>query len=233
MLSGDLAESARHFERALALAPTELPVLGNSAAVLKSLGRLQEALALSEAVVRRDPVNPVWLYNLACTQNWAGRYDKSIATMRTVISLTPGYAGAHLVLGEALMHRGRHAEALAAVQEESFDAFRRIGVSMAFHALGRKSDADTALAGLIAQYGKDAPYDIAYVYAVRGEPDLAFEWLDKAVAAGDPSLTLILVENLFDSLHSDRRWLPFLRRIGKDPAVLGKIPFKVPTVTPI
>ena len=50
MLSGDLAESARHFERALALAPTELPVLGNSAAVLKSLGRLQEALALNEAV---------------------------------------------------------------------------------------------------------------------------------------------------------------------------------------
>jgi hypothetical protein len=38
----------------------------------------------------------------------------------------------------------------------------------------------------------------------------------------------ILTENLFDKIHSDPRWLPFLRKIGKAPDQLAKIEFKVP-----
>ena len=229
MFSGDLPGAAQHFERALALDPADLIVLGNSSAVLKSLGRLKEAVAMDEAMVRRDPVNSIWMYNLGCAQNWAGRHNESEATMRTVLSVSPEYIGAHLVLGEALMQQGRKDEALAEIRQESLEAFRRIGLSLVFHALGRKTDADTALAALIAKNGNEVPYDIAYIYAMRGEPDHAFEWLDKAAAAHDPSFILILVENFFDPLHSDPRWLPFLRRIGKDPAVLAKIPFKVAT----
>src|SRR5262249_27163882 len=60
----DLAAAARHFQRALALDPTDPIVLGNAATFLKSLGRLDEALALLEAFVRRDPVNVTLLYNL-------------------------------------------------------------------------------------------------------------------------------------------------------------------------
>src|SRR6185295_10519126 len=53
----DLAGAARHLERALALDPADLDVLPNSATLLVSLSRLDEAMALGEAVVRRDPVN--------------------------------------------------------------------------------------------------------------------------------------------------------------------------------
>ena len=56
----------------------------------------------------------------------------------------------------------------------------------------------------------------------------AFEWLDKAVAYKDPGLAEIVTENLFDKIHSDPRWLPFLRKIGKAPDQLAKIEFKVP-----
>jgi len=35
------------------------------------------------------------------------------------------------------------------------------------------------------------------------------------------------VENLFDKIHSDPRWLPFLHKIGKAPDQLAKIEFKV------
>ena len=38
----------------------------------------------------------------------------------------------------------------------------------------------------------------------------------------------IVTENLFDKIHSDPRWLPFLREIGKAPDQLAKIEFKVP-----
>ena len=42
----DLAGAARYYQRALALDPTDLNVLGNSAVFLRTLGRLDEALAL-------------------------------------------------------------------------------------------------------------------------------------------------------------------------------------------
>ena len=63
----DLAGAAQHFKRALALDPTDLDVLRNSASLLASLGRLDEALALDEAIVRRDPVNVNALFNLGST----------------------------------------------------------------------------------------------------------------------------------------------------------------------
>jgi hypothetical protein len=103
-----------------------------------------------------------------------------------------------------------------------------IGLPMAYHALGRKADSDAALAALIAKYEKDAPYNIASVYAFRSETDKAFAWLDKAVAYQDPGLSEIVTENLFDKIHSDPRWLPFLRKLGKAPDQLAKIEFKMP-----
>src|SRR5215468_2579505 len=64
----DLAGAARHFQRALALDPTDVSVLTNAAAFLSNLGRLNEAVALNEAVVRRDPVNLTALVNLGYYQ---------------------------------------------------------------------------------------------------------------------------------------------------------------------
>ena len=105
---------------------------------------------------------------------------------------------------------------------------RSIGLPMAYHALGRKADSDKALADLIAKGEKDYPFNIAYVYAFRGDADKAFEWLDKAVKYEDPGISGIQVENLFDKIHSDPRWLPFLQKIGKSPEQLAKIEFHVP-----
>ena len=43
----------------------------------------------------------------------------------------------------------------------------------------------------------------------------------------DPGLIDIAGENLFDNIHSDPRWLPFLRKLGRAPEQLAKIKFKV------
>jgi len=224
----DLAGAARNFQRALALDLTDLDVLRNAASFLQSLGRLDEGLALDEAVVRRDPVNVTALYNLGYLQRMAGRYDAAIASFRTVLSLSPGNGGAPFGLGTALMQKGDATAALAEIEQEKSEIWRMIGLPMAYCALGRKSDADAALDALIAKYEKDAPSNIAYVYAFCGDTDKAFEWLDKAVAYQDPGLSEIVAENLFDKIHSDPRWLPFLRKIGRAPDQLAKIEFKVP-----
>jgi tetratricopeptide (TPR) repeat protein len=223
----DLAGAARHYQRALALDPTDLFVLRSAATFLQFLGRMDEALALEEAVVRRDPVNLAALPILGYHQRMAGRFDAAIASFRTVLSLSPGLGSAHALLGMTLLLKGDAPGALAEIEQEKNEAWRMIGLPMAYCALGRRADADAALNAVIAKNEKDFSYNIAYVYAFCGDPDKAFEWLDKAVAYKDPGLGEIATENLFDEIHSDPRWLPFLRKIGKEPEQLAKIEFRV------
>ncbi len=224
----DLPAAARHFERALALDPADLSVLEHSSAFLNYLGRLDEALAFAEAFVRRDPVNVGALDGLAGTQRLLGHLDAAIASYRTVLSLNPGWSRVHYHLGQALLLKGDAQGALAEFEQETNESYKRMGLPMAYHALGRKADSDAALAELIAKDEKYASYNIAYVYAYRGEADKAFAWLDKAVEYGDTGLGGIVTENLFDNIRKDPRWLPFLRKIGKAPEQLARIEFKVP-----
>ena len=227
MYENDLGGAANHFERALMLDPTDLGVVNDASTFLVSLGRLDEAVALDEAIVRRDPVNATALYNLGLNQRCAGKYDEAIASFRTVLSLNPGQGTTHTMLGVALLLKGDAVGAFAETEQEAVEPYRMIGLPMAYYALGRKADSDNALSSLIAKYGKEGACNIASVYAFRGEADQAFAWLDKAVENRDPGLADMVSENLFDKIHPDPRWLPFLRKIGKAPDQLAKIKFKV------
>jgi tetratricopeptide (TPR) repeat protein len=202
-------------------------VLDDLAVFLKSLGRLREALALNEAIVRRDPVNVTALNNLGNAQLLMGQFDAAIASFRSVLSLSPGYAGAQYFICEAMLLKGDAPAALTEIEQEKVEVLRLIGLSMVYHALGRKTESDAALGNLIAKFEKDWSYNIAFVYAFRGEADKAFDWLDKAAQNQDPGFSEIVSENLFDNIHSDPRWLPFLRKLGRAPEQLARIQFKV------
>jgi TolB-like protein/Flp pilus assembly protein TadD len=225
--NNDLVKAAKHYERAFALDPSNLNVLSNIALFLKYLGRLQEALVLNDAIVRRDPVDVTSLYDLGRVQLFTGQFDAAITSFRSGLSLSPGFGNGHCQMGVAMLLKGDPPAALAEIEQEKSEAWRLIGLPMAYHALGDKTESDAALATLIAKFEKEAPYNIAYVYAFRGDADKAFEWLDKAVQYQDGGLSEIVGENLFGNIRSDPRWLPFLRKVGRAPEQLAKIRFKV------
>lgn len=222
----DFPGAAEELQRALVLDSTDLGVLGNAATFLQDLGRVDEALALKEAIVRRDPVNVSALYNLANAQRVSGHYDEAIATYHTVLGLSPDRGGAHALLGITLLLDGDVSAALAEIEQEQSEIWRMLGLPMAHHAAGR--DPDPALAALIARYGQTRPYRIAWVHAFIGEADQAFEWLDRAIAYRDSGLAEIVPEILFENIHADPRWVPLLRTLGRAPDQLAAIDFEVP-----
>ena len=167
------------------------------------------------------------LNNLGNAQLLMGQFDAAIASFRRVLSLSPDYAGAQYFIGEAMLLKGDAPAALTEIEQEKGEVLRLIGLSMVYHALGRKTESDATLGNLIAKFEKDWSYNIAFVYAFRGEADKAFDWLDKAVQNQDPGFSEIVSENLFDNIHSDPRWLPFLRKLGRAPEQLAKIQLKV------
>ena len=53
----DLAAGARHIEHALALEPANPDIIGSAAGLARRLGRLDQAIAIGEYPIVRDPVN--------------------------------------------------------------------------------------------------------------------------------------------------------------------------------
>jgi len=222
----DLAAAAGYLERAMQLAPTDVAIIGTAALLYSSLGRFDEATAFNEFMVSRDPVSAAGHSNLGSNYNATGRWDDAIASFNTALKLSPGYSGTMYKIGIAQLFKGEPGTALDSMQKEK-SIWGMIGLPIIYHDLGRDSDADTALAALIEQYGKGWAYNIAYVQAYRGDIDLAFEWLDKAVEFKDGGLSEIISEKMFSNLYDDPRWLPFLRQIKYAPEQLAEIQFNV------
>ena len=224
---GDLAAAARYLNRAYTLEPANPDITRIAAILFKSLGRIDESIALQKQIVALDPVNPIGHSNLGLAYLSAGRPDDAIDAFRKALAFSPERIGVQYSVGVALLLKGESEAALEAIQQESFVVFRQIGLSMAYHALGRLAEADDALAELIEKYERDAAYNIACVMAFRGEADLAFEWLEKAAQYNDPGLPEVLTDPLFTNIQYDSRWLPYLDRIGKSPEQLDAIEFEV------
>jgi len=224
---GDLSASARHFERALALEPANPDIIGDAAFLARSLGRLDDSIALREYAVARDPLNPGGHVQLGVDYLDAGRMDDALSALRTAAELSPAYSGVQYRLGLALLLKGDPAAALVATELEAQEGWRMVGLVMDYHALGQQRESDAVLAELISKYERDFPYNIAYIMAYRGENDRAFEWLDKAVVYRDPGLADISVEPQFANIRLDPRWLPFLQKIGKAPEQVATIRFAV------
>ena len=56
---------------------------------------------------------------------------------------------------------------------------------------------------------------IAQDYALAGDKDQAFQWLEKSMEAREgQELTLLAVDPMWNNLRSDARFSKFLRRIG-------------------
>jgi len=89
-----------------------------------------------------------------------------------------------------------------------------VGRAMAEHSLGNAPASQRELDATIAGFSRNAAYQIAEVYAWRGEPDKAFEWLERAYVQNDGGLTCIKADPLMKPLQSDPRFAAFLRKLG-------------------
>jgi hypothetical protein len=84
---------------------------------------------------------------------------------------------------------------------------------MAEHSLNHAKESQQALDSLIAKDAQEAAYQIAEVYAWRGEKDKAFEWLERAYQQRDSGLSEINHELILASLRGDERYAALMRKM--------------------
>ena len=116
--------------------------------------------------------------------------------------------------GLVAVQRGDGETALREAQLEPDPGYRRFVLALAHHVRGDRAAADAALADLIANGRDQLAYQIAQVYAVRGEKDKAFEWLQKSLDTHDTGMLGLLVDPLLRDLRSDPRYQALAARMN-------------------
>ncbi|HSA93630.1 MAG TPA: tetratricopeptide repeat protein, partial [Terriglobales bacterium] len=209
----DWAGADASHQRALALEPGNAKVMRSAGTLAFTLGRFEEALALDRRAVELDPLSVSARTNLGIHAHYAGRPEDAAAALKKALELNPEGQGTHTLLGRVYLAQVRPQEALAEMDREPEPVWRLYGQALAYHALGRKKEADAALAEFVAKYHADAAFQIAEVYAFRGEADRAFEWLERAYAQRDGGLSEMKGDPLLRSLERDPRYAAFLKKM--------------------
>jgi TolB-like protein/DNA-binding winged helix-turn-helix (wHTH) protein/Flp pilus assembly protein TadD len=199
--------------KAATLEPGDSAVFGLRSLLSALMGNLDEAVKLGEQAVALDPLDNISRLQLGYRLYVASRYDEAQAELQKALDLNPRSPFVHFVLGKVLIAKARPQQALAEIEKESSEWGKLTGQALVYHALGREQDSTAALVELIAKHDTDSAFQIAEVYAFRGEPDNTFEWLERAYKQRDTGLPEIKTDPLFKNLRHDPRYTALLKRM--------------------
>jgi len=200
--------------RALQLAPNDAYAkfaLGNKVA---TLGRVRDAVALTSQALQTDPLQAAWYAAQGMYLTALGRLDEAERAVNTAISLRPDAGAYYRQFTMIALLRGDADAALAAARREAGGIWRNIAIASALQIGPDRAAADAALRKLIAEQSAESPYQIAQVYALRGDPDRLFAWLDKAWVQRDPGIGFLLYDPLILRHRDDPRFAAFCRKVG-------------------
>jgi Tfp pilus assembly protein PilF len=206
------------YRRAIALDPASgLPHHG-LAHLLSTRGRHDEAISELRRAQRAQPLSAA-LNDDGCWFFYrARRFDDALAEAERGLRLEPQRAGTLQCVMAASAARGE----LAAARDAAVTILRTIGdpaaeaiaAAPAAEAVRRfdrrmleRLDERRAVLSIPA-----TPYTL--LHAELGDRDQTIAWLERAYADRDPVLLLVRVHPAFDSIRSDPRLEPLLRRAG-------------------
>jgi tetratricopeptide (TPR) repeat protein len=209
----DAAE--REFDRAIALAPSYSCAHEDRAIFLAFRGRRAEALDEIEKIDQLDSgfssarVESITYYALR-------DYPRLIEASKRGLILDSRDSFQHYLLGVGYEGVGDLQQAIPeykkAIEISSGFDFATIALAHADSALGKKAEAEKILRDFERKEKETSasPYTMATVYALRGENDKAFEFLEKACSGKSLDITSFLQTDFaLDGLRSDPRFKAF------------------------
>src|SRR6184192_962643 len=208
------AEGLSELQRAKELSPANPTANDLLARVIVYTGRIEEAERQARQAVELDPLSAATQFTLGRVLFYAGKLDEADAAGRKLAQLQPSASSSHRWQVLAAVQRGDGETALREAQLEPDESVRPFELALAHYIRGDKKAADAALAELIANGRDSLAYQVAQVYAVRGEVDKAFEWLQIAFDNHDGGMPSLLVDPLLRVLRDDPRYKNLVAKVG-------------------
>jgi serine/threonine protein kinase/tetratricopeptide (TPR) repeat protein len=218
----DWAAAEREFQRALELDPNNARTHVLYSLHLEFLGKMDEALKNLRRAIALDPLNLNGLDNLAEAYIYTGQYAESIEEGKKIVEIDPAFANVHYHLSQAYFCTGKYD--LWLEEWEKLDTLAKDSEDLALAEAAKreyvKSGYRGALRRVVALQEEQVkrmyvdPAIVASNYALLGEKDKAFAWLEKAYAEKSAFIVYLKPFPQFDSLRSDPRYADLLKRMG-------------------
>jgi TolB-like protein/Flp pilus assembly protein TadD len=208
------AEGLAELRRAHQLSPANPTANDLMARVVVYLGQFPEAEKLARQAIELDPLSYQARTSLARILFDEEKIDEAEAEARKAAELQPTAAGNHRWQVFVAIQRGDGETALREAQLEPNNGYRRFELALAHYTRGERGASDAALGELIEKDRNFLAYQIAEVYAWRGERDKAFEWLQISLDNHDTGTVSLLINPLMRGLRHDPRYSGMLAKIG-------------------
>jgi TolB-like protein len=210
------AEGLGELKRAKELSPANPTANDLLARVIVYVGKPEEAEKQARQAVELDPLAASPQINLARVLWYEGKIAEADVVARKSVELQPNAASSRRWQVLIAIRRGDAETALREAKLEPDDNYRRFELAVAQYARKDRAAADAALADLIANK-QGVFYQIAQVYAVRGEKDKAFEWLQISFDEHDTGMLGLLVDPLLRDLRDDPRYKALVAKMNFPP----------------
>jgi Tfp pilus assembly protein PilF len=224
----DFPGAEREFLKAIDVNPNSpYAHLFYSNCFLMPMGRKAQAIAENKRAVEIDPLSLPINNFMAMTYMLAGDDTSAYRQFQHTIALDPSFALAHEYFSWLLLTTGRYEEAIK--EQEKSDvltgsspeeaAAAAMVMESAYKNGGEKGFWQKHLERVLElskQPGQYAsPSDLAGAYAMAGQTDKAFAFLEKGYEAREgQTLTLLKFDPAFKNLRGDPRFSAMLRKIG-------------------
>ena len=208
----DFARGQADLDKAVALSPGDASVLHRSAVLLAVLGDLPAAIARDEKALALDPLSAEISMRLGFFLVSNQQLAQARPLYEKALAIAPNSTRALAHLAELSLLENQPERALADFRQMEDEGFNLSGQAMAQFSLGHVDVSRGLLEQIIAK--KQPPYGIAQVYAWRGEKDKAFEWVERAYAERDMSITWLKIDTYFRGLRGDPRYKALLRKMN-------------------
>lgn len=202
------------FRQAVELAPNDGDALHQLGVVRASQGDLAQAVDMVRRALKQDPLKWDWYQDLASYLMALNRLDASLQVIDKAIELQPAAFYSHYLLTINKILKKDYAGAQAAAEAEPEGGWHDFALALAAQIGPDREVADAILKECIDKYASDYAFQIAEVYAVRGDPDAMFEWLDKARKARDPGMQTLLYDALLLRYRNDPRYAALANQVG-------------------
>ena len=161
-----------------------------------------------------DPINMGGLSAAGVIYRRLHRANDSIEIFTRQAELSPSHYWTYFNLGKSYLFSGDAERALLEIKKNPENAYRIVGLVMAYSTLGREAEDETELQRLLSDHGEMYPVWVAETYSWRGRKEEAFEWLEKAYRQRDSSLSYLLGNISFYPLIDDPRWVELLKKLN-------------------
>ena len=202
----------KDYLRAIELEPNNDTAHWLYAMLLSHRGRVDEAMTEIETAQAIDPGAVLYMVHRGRILYYAGRNEEAIAQYNQAIDLDERFTQPYGWLVRAYELKGDYDTAYQyflkreerSPRKDQIENYKKAYVTTGW--LGVRQNLSESI--------ENNFFDLARLYALRGEKDAAFEYLNKALEKRQWLMVSLKVEPAFDNLRDDPRFGELLKRTG-------------------